>query len=293
MKISFGSWAFSFGPYADDPIPFEKTVRRLSETGYDGIEISGFPPHVTLESHPSPESRRELVRFLSGHNLAVSGYAADFTSVNPVAEGNKHKYLDLFERNLAMCVDIGSPSIRVDTVAAPGSIDAREYQASFERLAGVWREAAALARKANVKMVWEFEPGFAFNKPSEIVNMHGLVNHVSFRVMFDTAHAYMCGVAGARQHGEPETVAGVKQFLTMLEGSIGAIHLMDSDGTLCGDETSTHCPFGEGLVDFRKLAPHLLAQLDIDWWCIDMCFWPGSWELIEPSLKFVRGLARP
>jgi sugar phosphate isomerase/epimerase len=291
MKISLGTWAFSFGPYADAPVPFETIVKRLSEAGYDGIEISGFPPHVTLAGYPTAESRRELRRFLSGHNLEVSGYAADFTSVNPVTAGNERRYLDLFERNLAMCVDIGSPNIRVDTVAAPGSIGESEYDASFERLAGVWREAAALARRAGVKMVWEFEPGFAFNKPSEIAGLHQLVNHASFRVMFDTAHAYMCGVAGARQHGQPETVAGVKQFFTMLEGRVGAIHLMDSDGTLCGDETSTHCPFGEGVVDFASLAPRFLAQPDIEWWCVDMCFWPGSWDLIESSLRFARSLA--
>ena len=69
------------------------------------------------------------------------------------------------------------------------------------------------------------------------------------------------------------------------------MHLMDSDGTLCGDETSTHCPFGEGLIDFNGMGARLLAQPDVEWWCIDMCFWPDSWDLIEPSLRFVRTLA--
>src|SRR2546426_12811320 len=78
MKISLGSWAFSFGPFAGNPIPFEKTVERLSSAGYDGIEICGFPPHVTLDKYPSVESRRQLVRFLEDHKLGVSGYAADF-----------------------------------------------------------------------------------------------------------------------------------------------------------------------------------------------------------------------
>jgi sugar phosphate isomerase/epimerase len=84
MKVSLGSWAFSFGPFADNPIPFEKIVERLSEAGYDGIEICGFPPHVTLAEYPDHESRRRLVRLLEDHKLGVSGYAADFTSVNPV-----------------------------------------------------------------------------------------------------------------------------------------------------------------------------------------------------------------
>jgi sugar phosphate isomerase/epimerase len=291
MKISLGSWAFSFGPFADNPIPFEKTVKRLSEAGYDGIEICGFPPHITLDQYPRRESRQQLVQFLQDHHLGVSGYAADFTSVNPVVAGNKQKYLDLFRRNVEMCVDIGSPAIRVDSIAAPGSIDDRDYRAAFEQLAGVWRDAAAIAQQARVRMVWEFEPGFSFNKPSEVVAMHQAVGHPNFRILFDTSHAYMCSVIGARQHGTKETLAGgVSDFLDKLRGRIGAIHLIDSDGTLHGDETSTHRPFGEGFVDFAALAPKLLDVPTIEWWCIDMCFWAGSWELVEPSLRFVRTL---
>jgi sugar phosphate isomerase/epimerase len=291
MKISLGSWAFSFGPFADNPIPFEKTVKRLSDAGYDGIEICGFPPHVTLDKYPDAASRQELVQFLKDHRLGVSGYAADFTSANPVAEGNKQKYLDLFKRNTQMCVDIGSPAIRVDSIAAPGSIEEKDYAAAFDRLADVWRDSAEIARKAGIRLVWEFEPGFAFNKPSEILAMHTKVSHPNFNLMFDTSHAYMCGVVGARQHGPKETLpGGVPEFLKKLEGRISAIHLIDSDGTLHGDETSTHRPFGEGKIDFKTLAPRLLAVPNIEWWCIDMCFWAGSWELVESSLAYVRQL---
>jgi sugar phosphate isomerase/epimerase len=101
----------------------------------------------------------------------------------------------------------------------------------------------------------------------------------------------MCCVVGARQHGARETLpGGAAEFLKKLEGRIGAIHLIDSDGTLHGDETSTHRPFGEGFIDFKALAPQLLAVPNIQWWCIDMCFWAGSWELVESSLGFVRKL---
>jgi sugar phosphate isomerase/epimerase len=82
----------------------------------------------------------------------------------------------------------------------------------------------------------------------------------------------------------------VEELLAVLKGRIGAIHLIDSDGTLHGDETSTHRPFGEGHVNFATVAPKLLEVPNIDWWCIDMCFWPGSWELVEPSIAYVRNL---
>jgi sugar phosphate isomerase/epimerase len=293
MKISLGSWAFSFGPYSDHPIPFEKTVQRLSEAGYDGIEICGFPPHITLEQYSTKTKRQELVRFLDDHKLKVSGYAADFTSVNPTVVENRQKYLDLFAQLTELCVDIGSPNIRVDSIAAPGSIEEADYQGAFERLADVWHKSADVAQQAGIRLVWEFEPGFAFNKPSEVVAIHKRVAHPNFYVLFDTSHAYMCGVVGARQHGTKETLSGgVGEFLKKLEGRIGHIHLIDSDGTLHGDETSTHRPFGEGFVDFKSLAPQLLAVPGIEWWCIDLCFWPGSWELVETSREFVANLLK-
>ncbi len=179
----------------------------------------------------------------------------------------------------------------MDSIAAPGSIEDRDYQGALGRLADVWRDAAGIAQQGGIRMVWEFEPGFAFNKPSEVIAMHQSIGHPNFWVMFDTSHAYMCAVVGARQHGVKETLpGGVSEFLDKLRGRIGAIHLIDSDGTLHGDETSTHRPFGEGFIDFETIAPKLLDVPKIEWWCIDMCFWAGSWELVEPSLKFVRNL---
>ena len=291
MKISLGSWAFTFGPYADHPISFEDTAKRLASAGYEGIEICGFPPHITLDRYPNGASRRELVSFLEDLKLEVSGYAADFSSVNPAAEGSSTKYLDLFKRNVELCAEIGSPTIRVDTVAAPGSVPDSEYEAAFHGVAGLWRDAAQIAADGGISLVWEFEPGFLFNKPSEIERMHQQVGHPNFLIMFDTCHAFMCGVVAARQHGPKDVLlGGVAEFLTKLQGRIGAIHLIDSDGTLHGEETSTHAPFGRGQIDFEALTPRLLQVPNIEWWTIDLCFWAGSWELVESSREFVKGL---
>jgi len=291
MKISLGSWAFSFGPYADHPVPWEKTVTRAAECGYDGVEVCGFPPHITLEACPTAASRRSVRRRLEDLGLGISGYAADFTAVNPAAEGNRARYLDLFRRNVELCAELGSPLIRVDTVGAPGSLPESEYVAAFDRLAALWHEAAETAESYGVTVAWEFEPGFLFNKPSEVVRLHEKVGHRNFRVLFDTAHGYMCGVVGARQHGRRETLkGGVAEFLRLLEGRIGHVHIIDSDGTLYADETSTHRPFGEGRIDFKALAPALLALPGVRWWCIDHCFWAGCWDLVADSLSFVRAL---
>ena len=288
MKISLGSWAFSFGPYADHPVAFEDIVKRMAIAGYDGVEICGFPPHVTLENYPDYASRRRLADFLEQYGLGISGYSADLSAVNPADPDSRQKYLQLFARQAELCHDIGSPFIRVDSVAAPGSVEDRQYDATFDRMAAIWRQAAQIAEDCGVRVMWEFEPGFLFNKPSEILGMHQRVDHPNFQILFDTAHAYMCAVAGARQHGARDVLhGGVEELLRKLEGRIGAVHLIDSDGTLHGDETSTHRPFGQGHVNFQSLAPRLLAIPHIEWWCVDMCFWAGSWDLVECSRDFV------
>jgi sugar phosphate isomerase/epimerase len=291
LKISFGSWAFSFGPWAGDPVPFDVAVRRVAEAGYDGIDISGFPPHVTLESYPTKQSRADLSRLLADERLGVSGYTGDLSSASPAAAGNDARYLDLLKRNVEMCADIGSPSLRVDTVAAPGSIPDDDYEKAFHRVAGLWADGASFAAAAHVRLVWEFEPGFAFNKPGEVIRMHQEVRHPNFSILFDTSHAYMCCVVGARQHEKKDVLAGgVEQFLDKLQGRIGAVHLIDSDGTLHHDETSTHRPFGEGLIDFDRLAPKLLRVPNIEWWTVDLSFLSGSWDLAEASRRFLVAL---
>lgn len=291
MKISLGTWSFSFGTYADHPISLDRIVQKISSAGYDGVELCGYPPQVTLDHYASKTSRAGLKRLLADHNVAISGYSADQTMCNPTAPGHRDSYLDLFYRQLELCADLGSPMIRVDTVAAPGSIPDSEYESTFDRLADTWREAAIAAESAGVKMLWEFEPGFVFNKPSEIIALHERVGHPNFKLVFDTAHAYMCATAGARQHGRRETLhGGLLEFLERAYGRIGHVHLVDSDGTLLADETSRHLPFGEGNIDFAALAPYLLALRNVQWWCVDLCFCPDAWEQVEPSLHFVENL---
>lgn len=289
MKVSFGSWAFTFGPYARRPLPLTDVVRMTAAAGFDGIEIGGFPPHLTLNS--SHSERRELRTLLDSLGQSVSAYAPDFTMVNPLMRANAAKYLDTFSRALALSLEIQSPAIRVDTIAAPGSVHESEYREITDHLADLWRDAAERAAAVNVKLLWEFEPGFLFNKPSEIVDIYEQVGHPNFHILFDTAHAYLCGVIGARQQGSPEIVPnGVAGFIDILSGRIGHVHIVDTDGTLYGEETSRHCALGEGVIDFKALAPKLRTIPGVEWWCVDLAFNPNVERMLGPSLEFVRRL---
>ena len=94
---------------------------------------------------------------------------------------------------------------------------------------------------------------------------------------------------GARQPGEKEILeGGVVELARKLRGRINHVHLIDSDGTLHNDETSTHAPFNEGKIDFDELMPEL-AKNDMghDWWTIDLCFWPDAWPVTEKCKQAV------
>ena len=154
-----------------------------------------------------------------------------------------------------------------------------------------------MAANRGIKICWEFEPGFPFNKPSEIL---ALVNAVrdrgnpNFGVLFDSCHAHMCAVVGANQIGAKETLpGGVLELLEKLKGKITHVHLIDSDGTLNEHNTSTHNPFGTGKLDFDKLLPALnQAGVPNDGWCVDLCFWPDAWDVTADSKVFLDKLRR-
>jgi sugar phosphate isomerase/epimerase len=291
-KLSIGSWAYAFGPYEKNPVPFETVVKRLGELKFDGIEVGAFRPHVHPDDYPSKADRDSLVKLIRDNGLEISGVAIDFWSHPGPATDEAQKddaYIKLFKKNLQFVVDIAGPAIRVDTVSPPTGAPGVDRKTAWKRIVALWKQCAELAAKAKVKMVWEFEPGFLFNKPSEVVQLVTEVNHPNFSLLFDACHAYMCSVVGARQDGPRETLkGGVLEFIELCKGRIGHVHLIDSDGTLHGNETSTHRPFGEGKVNFDQVIPAIeAAGYKGPWWTIDLCFWPDAWEVTENSKKFL------
>ena len=292
-KLSIGTWAYAFGPYQSNPVPFDTVVKKLGELRYDGVEIGAFKPHVHPDDYPTDADRARVRKLIDDNRLQVSGLAADFWGDKGPATDAAQKddyYVRLFEKNLKLTTDLRSPSIRVDSVSPPDGAPGVDRKTAWKRITDLWRRCAGLAEAKKVKLVWEFEPGFLFNKPSEVVALVEEVNHPNFSVLFDTCHAYMCAVVGARQPGAKETLkGGVAEFARMLEGKIGHLHVIDSDGTLHGDETSTHRPFGEGHIDFDEVLDAVVKDAGYkgEWFTVDLCFWPQAWEVTENAKKFL------
>ena len=293
-KISIGSWAYTIGPYAKNPVAWDEVIKKVKGIGFDGVELGGFPPHPNPDNMPLKKQRNVCKKQLKDVGLDWSGLAADLWSQHLIDSDDNSAYLACFRKNLQFCVDLGIPAIRVDAVQPPTIFDKVDPDTARQRVVKTWKVCAAEAADKGVRMAWEFEPGFAFNKPSDIVRIVEEVGHGNFGVMFDTCHGYMVSTSGARQPGKKEILpGGVVELAKKLRGKIKHIHLIDSDGTLHNNETSTHTPFGQGKINFDELLPEL-AKNDMghDWWTIDLCFWADAWAVTEQCKKAVDELNR-
>jgi len=280
-KISIGSWAYAIGPYQNHPVPWDELVKKLKELGFDGVELGGFPPHPNPDDLKTPEQRKACREQMKKLGLGWSGLAANLWSQHLVDAEDTTPYINEFRKNLQFCVDLGIDAIRVDAVQPPTIFEKVDRKTARKRVVDTWKTCAKEAAAKKIRVTWEFEPGFAFNKPSDIVGIVEEVGEKNFGVLFDACHGYMVAVEGARQDGKKETLkGGVMELAKKLRGKINHIHLIDSDGTLHGDETSTHAPFGAGKVNFDELMPELAANdMGHNWWTIDLCFWPDAWPV--------------
>jgi sugar phosphate isomerase/epimerase len=303
-KLSIGTWAYIFNqekPTTD----FHEILHKLQQLGYDGVELGSFGVHPTPVTHPTRASRQALAKEIADHGLALSGIAIDLWSFKrpgpSILDENPVPYMAAFLGFAAFAGDLGVKVIRVDSVEPPDFFSTTgkdmSYEVALDRIIKVWDKCSKIAADYGMDVCWEFEPGFLFNKPSEILRIVDGVRALgnkNFGVLYDTCHAHMCAAVAANQPGTKETLpGGALELLEKLKGKVTHIHLIDSDGSLNEHNTSTHNPFGTGVLDFDKFVPALNAcGVPHDWWCVDLCFWPNAWEVTAQSKTYLDALKR-
>jgi len=303
-KLSIGSWAYIFNQ-EKPTLDFHEVLHKLQHLGYDGVELGSFGAHPTPNSHPTRADRQRLKQEVADHGLAFSGIAVDLWSFKKpgpsILDENPVPYVAAFLGFTVFGASLGIQTIRVDTVESPDFFQTTgkdlDPKKGLDRLVSVWDKCSKIAADHGMNICWEFEPGFLFNKPSEIVQVVDAVRgrgNKNFGVLYDTCHAHICAAVGANQPGQKETLpGGALEFLDKLKGKITHVHLIDSDGSLNEHNTSTHNPFGTGKLDFDKLLPALnQCGVPHDWWCVDLCFWPNAWDVTADSKQFLDKMRR-
>jgi sugar phosphate isomerase/epimerase len=289
-RISIGTWAYCVGPYMQNPIPFPEVVKGLKKLKFDGLELGAFFSHPNPENHPTLESRKALKSLVEDSGLVFSGIATDMwnypgheSHLADATDGGT-QYLSMVKKNLEFTRDLGIDLFRVDTVQEP-DILAQGYDKNraMDNVVKSWQQVCRMAADMGIQVTWEFEPGFVFNRPSDIVAIVNAVGEPNFGAMYDTCHAYMCAVAGSRHSGGPVEASkdGMLDLARKLRGKINAIQIIDCDGELNEHKTSTHKVFGSPgtKIDFPPVLAELSANSGCphDWWTIDLCFEDGAW----------------
>jgi sugar phosphate isomerase/epimerase len=296
-KLSIGSWAYIFNQ-EQPTLDFHVVLHKLQDLGYDGVELGSFGAHPTPFSHPTRTDRQRLKKEVADHGLEFSGIAVDlwgFKKPGPsILDENPTPYMAAFLGFAVFGHDLGIKTIRVDSVEPPDFIQTSKMdpKVALDRIVTVWDRCSKIAADNGMNICWEFEPGFLFNKPSEILHIVDAVRgrgNSNFGVLYDTCHAHMCAVVAANHAGAKETLPGGElELLNKLKGKITHVHLIDSDGSLNEHNTSTHNPFGTGKLNFDKLLPALnQCGVPHDWWCVDLCFWPHAWDVTADSKRFL------
>jgi len=304
-RTSIGSWAYTIGPYAANPIDFDTVCEKLKALGFDGVELGAFPPHPNPGNPNGPDDawpgamssrsqREELRAKMAERDLGFSGIAANLWGEQLINTTDQSKYIAEFRKNSEFSRDLGIQGIRVDCVQPPTILREVDYFVALDRVVRTWKTCCEIAADNGQYVTWEVEPGFAFNKPSDAGRIHDAVNKDNFGIQYDTCHGQMVGVMGARQEGSKETFASQVQYIRFLSGRINHIHLIDSDNTCHkdaqgNDETSAHPPFGAGVLNFDEIMPELIkaARVPHDWWTIDLCFWPDAWQATADCKKYL------
>lgn len=288
--IGIGTWAYT----CDDAPPVDDVARQLAREGYDGLELDGGQSFFAPENYPTGADRRGLVQRFRNLGVTPCGYNPDFYATPPTANDPdvRHQYAERAKAAIDFAADCEMPTVRVDTTLPPPGPDDVAPEEATQRLVEAWRAMAEHAGERGVTVVWEFEPGFMRNRPTEVLQIVEAVDHPAFTALFDSCHAHMCAAIGARQEAPVETLPGGEiEMAERLRGRIGLIHLIDSDNTIHDDFTSTHAPFGKGVIDFDALMPVLkTVEYTNPWWSIDLCFWPHPERESGPSLRYVRDL---
>ncbi len=294
-KLSVGSWAFVVGQFTNNPIGIEEVARRIADLGYDGIALGGFKPHGSYELYPDKKARHNLVQLIHDKGLEINSYAPDLLD-KQYYTGETLKlqaYREAFDKSLSFCSDCGIEVMRVDTVTMTPYPPDFDYKKARDLTVRLFREDAQKARDCNITIVWEFEPGRVFNKPSEIVDVVDEVNMDNFRIQYDTAHGQMCSVVGARQYGEKETLDGGQlELIRRVKGRIGDVHIIDNDNTLFDDKNSNKLPLGKGVIDLRAVISEIIDNgYAGEWWTLDLGPQRGDvWEICRNGRLFLQEL---
>ena len=231
MNLSMGTFA-----YANYPV--EEVVRRISDMGYDGIELSAAGEYGrAYPSDYSPERRREVAELAREYDLAVSAYNPEIRSTTGLCLAHpqkevRTKTVTFIKEATDMAKDLGAATLVVVPGRALFKVNMKDAWAwSLEG----FRECVDHAETEGVTLGLEhltlLEGNIVSTLP-DLVRMIEEVDSKNFKAVVDTGHVNV-------------TKESITDYVQILGTNIAHIHWDNNNGFL-----DAHDPPYVGSMEF-------------------------------------------
>jgi inosose dehydratase len=225
----------SIGTYSLKGIPLEDAITRVSEMGYDAIEIATQPGFDGEPARLTPERRAEVRRRLEATGLRLTALMEQIT---PTADDEKHlSDLGRLRRVLALARSLSPrrPPL-VQTVLGGGTWE--EKKELFRDRMGDWAEAALQTR---VVLAIKPHRGGAMSRPEEAIWLIQQLDTATapwLRMVYDYSHYAF------RDMPLEETVKTALPYTA---------HVVVKDAVREGDRVVFALPGSSGTFDYPRL----------------------------------------
>jgi len=240
MKFAFSSNAFL-------RYDLLETIRIISRTGYDGIEIMADVPHA-YPLHLTERKIEEIKAALNDNHLEISNinafmHHADGDTYHPSwiekDQGLRAKRVDYTLRCIDLAVQLGAHNISTE----PGGPLEGMHREEGLRL---YKEGLAAvkdrARDKGIRILIEPEPGLLIENSSQFTELFEELDHEVFGLNFDIGHFFCVGedpaelcrsMNNAVHHFHLEDIAPTREHFHLIPGH-GAIDLSNVLNTIEG-----------------------------------------------------------
>jgi len=240
MKFAFSSNAFL-------RYDLLETIRIISGTGYDGIEIMADVPHA-YPLHLTDKKIEEIGTALKSNNLEISNinafmHHADGDTYHPSwiekDPALRAKRVDYTLRCIDLAAQLGARTISTEPGGPLDGMDREEGLRLYkEGLAAV----EGRARDNGVRILIEPEPGLLIENSNQFLELFDQLDHKVFGLNFDIGHFFCVGedpaelcrsMTHAIGHFHLEDIAATREHFHLIPGH-GAIDLPNVLNTIEG-----------------------------------------------------------
>ena len=231
----------------------EEAIMKISEIGYEGVELMCRPPHLTDET-PMKEVEK-LKKVLDYYHLPVVNLATYTGGYSTLGDKECQDQLEKLKHYIKIAEILECPMVR-HWDGGPSMRVAQEYH--VQKAVYWFKKAADIAARSNKKLTIEIHNNGLVETPESSLRFVKLVNHANVGLIFDPGNMYIT-----------DCDYGTKS-VEMLFPYIYHVHVKDelrvNDATLPrtfkdynfhGEEIFQHTLLGEGgsdhLPSFKQL----------------------------------------